>query len=95
MRWAPAGQRPASGRVVAASGRTRHDRWASPNRGAWRVKRCPEGGLIVAARHSVSSRSEGTPFRRMAHSPGLSCPRCGSRAPDGLVLDASGACQPR
>ena len=55
MRWAPAGQRPASGRVVAASGRTRHDRWASPNRGAWRVKRCPEGGLIVAARHSVSS----------------------------------------
>ena len=30
------------------------------------------------------------PFRRIARHPGPSCPRCGSAAPEGLVLDASG-----
>ena len=30
------------------------------------------------------------PFRRIAHHSGQSCPRCGSPAPEGLVLDASG-----
>ena len=36
------------------------------------------------------------PFRRIAHHPRPSCPRCGSQAPAGLVLDASGgaACLP-
>lgn len=35
-------------------------------------------------------------FRRMAHSSGPTCPRCGSLAPDGLVLEAGGgaACLP-
>lgn len=31
------------------------------------------------------------PFRRTARHSGASCPRCGSPAPEGLVLDASGA----
>ena len=32
----------------------------------------------------------GVPFRRLHHPSGPSCPRCGSPAREGLVLDASG-----
>ena len=32
----------------------------------------------------------GVPFKRIPHDSGPNCPRCGSPAPEGLVLDASG-----
>ncbi len=78
--------------------------WAGRDQ-AWQLgvhrKRGPAGEVVGpgedrrgARRHSVCGRRAnvklGVLFRRMAHSPGPTCPRCGSLAPDGLVLKAGG-----